>query len=49
MFDPECYELASYFLEDSQDEMAKRELAQIIQDAVEDFLQGRLTTGEPPA
>lgn len=44
MFDPECYELASYFLSDSKDELAKRELSQHIQDAIEDWLAGHTTT-----
>ncbi len=43
-YDPECEELAAYFLADSKDELAKRELAQHIQDAVEDWLSGNATT-----
>lgn len=39
MFDPKCYELAEYFLADNgaATEEHKSDLAQAIQDAVEDF------------
>lgn len=39
MFDPKCYELAEYFLGDNgaATEEHKVELAQAIQDAVEDY------------
>jgi TPP-dependent pyruvate/acetoin dehydrogenase alpha subunit len=39
MFDPKCYELAEYFLAENGavTEEHKAELAQAIQDAVEDF------------
>jgi hypothetical protein len=40
MFDPKCYELAEYFLEDYDDiaDDVKDELAQEIQDAIENWL-----------
>jgi hypothetical protein len=40
MFDPKCYELAEYFLsgEPRNSSPALDELAQIIQDAIEDYL-----------
>lgn len=37
-FDTKCYELAEYFLSDGAPENYKRELAQVIQDAIENEL-----------
>ena len=38
--DPESYKLASYFLADAEvTEKKRRELAQVIQDAIEDWLK----------
>lgn len=40
-YDPKCYELAEYFMpSDPKLERLRSEMAQAIQDAVEDFLQG---------
>jgi len=41
MYDPKCEELAEYFLRDEDDmpKNAKKELAQQIQDTVEDWLK----------
>jgi uncharacterized membrane-anchored protein YjiN (DUF445 family) len=54
MFDPKCYELAEYFLEDYEDitEEQKNELAQHIQDTIEDWLvmiDGNIAEGEDDA
>lgn len=38
MFDPKCYELAEHFLDDNR-HASKDELAQWVQDAVEDWLR----------
>lgn len=54
-FDPKCYELAKYFIDDvSGSEAMKNELAQRIQEAVEDWFFDLAskdavdhTTGEP--
>ena len=43
-YDPKCYDLAKDFLSDEPEqdtESARNELAQIIQDAVENFLAGK--------
>ena len=42
-FDPKCHELAKLFLDDqgTTTEEATNELAQAIQDVIEDFLRGR--------
>ncbi len=39
-FDSRCYDLAEVFLPDNATEQVKNELAQAIQDAIEDFLGG---------
>lgn len=38
-FDPKCLELAEHFLPSQATQSVKNELAQAIQDAVEDFCQ----------
>lgn len=46
MFDPECYKLAEYFLSREASGRLKDELAQEIQDTIEDWLtseRNRLT------
>ena len=44
-YDMKCYELAAAFLADEdldlQSEANRSELAQIIQDAIEDYLEGK--------
>jgi len=42
MFDPKCFELADYFLPSQATERLKSELAQHIQDAVEDWLMDQI-------
>jgi len=50
MFDPKCYELAEYFLRDNgaATEEHKSDLAQAIQDAVEDWDKGFAPSEEYP-
>ena len=38
MSDPKCLELAEYFLPDDADKKTKDDLAQVVQEAVDDFL-----------
>lgn len=40
-FDPLCLELACHFLPDDATIEDRNDLAQVIQDAVEDYIQGR--------
>ncbi len=39
-FDSKCYELAEHFLHSDATESVKKELAQAVQDAVENFFGG---------
>lgn len=39
-FDPKCYELAELFLPDDAPEEQKQELAQEIQDTIEEYVGG---------
>lgn len=49
MFDPKCHELAQHFLPTPETPPAHLDdLAQCIQDAIEDYLSGRETAGFTP-
>lgn len=50
-FDPKCYELAEYFLRNNgaATEDHKRDLAQVIQDAIEDWPEPREEYPDPRA
>jgi|KBSMisStandDraft_5_1062788.scaffolds.fasta_scaffold96690_4 hypothetical protein len=47
-FDPDCFDLAEHFLPNDAAKRVKNELAQHIQDAIEDFLSVYDTDEEIP-
>lgn len=50
MFDSKCYDLASAFLEDEPDlftDKKSKELARVIQDAIEDYIYDQRKNCEP--